>query len=419
MSYEDLVKESDRNFEYIRHLLYREYGLAHVSSEDFEEMSILANCINCGLCISVCPVVKAVGVSGFPGPRSIGISVSRALNNLAEMVDILYKCSGCNACNEVCPQKVPIKEIVIKLKNKLRKVAPKRVPEDVVKLTEPLVKYKMFYLPTSKDKKEKIAKRLLKKLSLPYIEDKFDKNAEILFYPGCKAEERLLLMKEATKIILDTLNVKWTLMENFVCCGYPAEEKGNLDELEYLQNELAKEVKKLNNVKIIVTICPGCTSSLKRIVKKKGLNVKVKHLVRFLIEDINSKNIENLIKNKNIKIKTAIQSPCNLYREGDSEILYLTKELFSLIGIELVELPLTTSCCGGGAFLPVTNKDIANKILKYKTKDFEGSNASHLLTMCPECNVQWSHGVKVFLNGKKEVLDISVLIAKLLVERSE
>ncbi|MCD6515791.1 MAG: (Fe-S)-binding protein [Candidatus Odinarchaeota archaeon] len=414
MSYESLVKESDRNFEYIRFLLYNEYKLAQFSSDDFEELSAFDNCINCGLCISVCPVVRVVGVERFPGPRSIGISISRALQNIIEMRDALFECTGCNACNEICPQKIPIKQIVIRLKDKLRKIEPKAIPKDVIELTKPLTEVKMFYQPKDSEKKKKIVRRQLEKLGLPYIEDKFDANANVLLYPGCKAEERLYAMKEGAKIVLDKVGAKWTLMDTFICCGYPAEEKGNLDELQYLQNELLKQIKKLKNIKVIVTICPGCTSSIKRLIEKSGLDVKVKYIVRYLIEDIGIESIKKLIREKE-KMIVALQAPCNLYRETDPEILHLTEYLLKQIGnITIVHLLSETMCCGGGAFIPVTNKDISNKILKHHILELKNSDATRILTMCPECYTQWSQGIRIFLKHEKEPLDISILLAKLI-----
>ncbi|MCD6485540.1 MAG: hypothetical protein J7L47_10575 [Candidatus Odinarchaeota archaeon] len=84
-----------------------------------------------------------------------------------------------------------------------------------------------------------------------------------------------------------------------------------------------------------------------------------------------------------------VQIPCNLYREGDPRIMEATEQLLGDIeNVELVHLPTENSCCCGGAFVSVTNKDIANKILKYKTRELKESQATRLMTMCPECYSQ-------------------------------
>ena len=417
MSFSDIAKDSEKNYKYIQHLLHEEYKFTEFTPEDLEDLNAFDNCINCGLCLSVCPVVRAVGVTRFPGPRSLGISVPRAFDNLLEMRDILFECTNCNACHEICPQKVPIKQIVLKLKNKLIHMAPEMIHPDVMKLTSSLREVKMFYTPRPLEKKMKIINRQLSKLGLPYIEDKYDANATVLFYTGCKAEERLYMMKEGGKLVLEKLGVHWTLMKNFVCCGFPAEDKGDLEELSFMQNELGKQLKEMKNIRTIVTVCPGCTASIKKTIRRFGLDIEVKHLIRFIVEDIGLEEFKKKINSSAIKEKlvVGVQTPCNLYREGDPWIMEATEKLLENIeNVELVHLPTENSCCGGGAFVSVTNKDISNKILKYKTKELEESKAQKLMTMCPECFSQWASGTRIFLKNEKDTIDISVLLAKLL-----
>lgn len=417
MSFNELVKESQKNFETIQHLLHKEYKFTEFTPEDIKDLSAFDNCINCGLCLSVCPVVRAVGVTRFPGPRSIGISVPRAFDKLLEMRETLFECTNCNACNEICPQKVPIKQIVLKLKNKIIHMAPEKIHPQVMELTKPLREVKMFYTPRPIEKKMKIINRQLSKLGLPYIKDRYDPEAEVLFYTGCKAEERLYMMKEGGKLVLEKLGVHWTLMKNFVCCGFPAEDKGDLEELEFMQSELGKQLKEMKNVRTIITVCPGCTASIKKTVKKFGLKLEVKHLIRFIVEDVGLEKFREKISKNAIKEKVTvgIQTPCNLYREADPKIVEATEKLLENIeNIKLIHLPTENSCCGGGAFVSVTNKDIANKILKYKTKELQESQADRLMTMCPECFSQWSNGTRIFLKNEKDTVDISILLAKLL-----
>lgn len=83
------------------------------------EMDIARKCINCGLCISVCPVVENLGLMEFMGPRSINIGFTRDPSKYTSKGDIVFKCLACNACYEICPKKIPTAEISIFIKAKL------------------------------------------------------------------------------------------------------------------------------------------------------------------------------------------------------------------------------------------------------------------------------------------------------------
>ena len=76
-------------------------------------------CINCGLCIQHCPVVAAVGVQRFSGPRSIGVELSRSPPEFWSTADIVYLCTGCGTCREVCPKNVNIPEVVNMIRTRI------------------------------------------------------------------------------------------------------------------------------------------------------------------------------------------------------------------------------------------------------------------------------------------------------------
>jgi len=84
-----------------------------------EELVFAKRCINCGLCIAVCPIVKTFGLMEFLGPRSINVSFTRDKTKFAYKNDVVFKCLACNACYEICPKKIPTGEITIYIKSKI------------------------------------------------------------------------------------------------------------------------------------------------------------------------------------------------------------------------------------------------------------------------------------------------------------
>ncbi len=79
-------------------------------------------CIRCSACMNVCPVYERAGGhsygSVYPGP--IGAILTPQLRGMASAVDksLPFASSLCGACNEVCPVKIPIADILVHMRNK-------------------------------------------------------------------------------------------------------------------------------------------------------------------------------------------------------------------------------------------------------------------------------------------------------------
>ena len=83
-------------------------------------------CIRCSACLNVCPVYERAGGhaygSVYPGP--IGISLTPQLTGMKDHNDpsasLPYACSLCGRCDEVCPVKIPLSDVI--LENRHQKV---------------------------------------------------------------------------------------------------------------------------------------------------------------------------------------------------------------------------------------------------------------------------------------------------------
>ena len=78
-------------------------------------------CIRCGACLNICPVYRKVGGHSYgwvyPGP--IGAVVSPMLVGLKEAKDLPHASSLCGACREVCPVKINIPHMLLRLRSRL------------------------------------------------------------------------------------------------------------------------------------------------------------------------------------------------------------------------------------------------------------------------------------------------------------
>ena len=83
-----------------------------------EQMRATLQCIRCGACMNHCPVYTRIGGHAYgttyPGP--IGEIISPHMMGLAATHALPTASSLCGACGEVCPVKIPIPDLLIRLR---------------------------------------------------------------------------------------------------------------------------------------------------------------------------------------------------------------------------------------------------------------------------------------------------------------
>jgi L-lactate dehydrogenase complex protein LldF len=95
------------------HIVLLDNGRSNINTGDCREM---LKCIKCGACMNVCPVYRTVGghsyAATYPGP--MGIILSTLLGGLKSTHPLIDASTLCGACNEVCPVKIPLTDLIIK-----------------------------------------------------------------------------------------------------------------------------------------------------------------------------------------------------------------------------------------------------------------------------------------------------------------
>lgn len=100
------------------HLVIVDNGRSKALGSEFNE---ILRCIRCGACLNTCPAYRQIGGhaygSIYPGP--IGSVLSPILGGYEEFKDLPYVCSLCTACNQVCPVKIPLANLLHKHRIKM------------------------------------------------------------------------------------------------------------------------------------------------------------------------------------------------------------------------------------------------------------------------------------------------------------
>jgi L-lactate dehydrogenase complex protein LldF len=102
------------------HIVLLDNGRSEILKGDCREM---LKCIRCGACMNVCPVYRTVGghAYGWTYPGPMGIVLTTLLTGMAASHPLVDASTLCGACNDACPVKVPLQEMI--LKQRIRRVA--------------------------------------------------------------------------------------------------------------------------------------------------------------------------------------------------------------------------------------------------------------------------------------------------------
>jgi len=99
------------------HLILLDNGRSQAYAD--EQLRATLQCIRCGACMNHCPVYARIGGHAYgttyPGP--IGAIVSPHMLGLDATYPLAFASTLCGACAEVCPVRIPITDILVRLRN--------------------------------------------------------------------------------------------------------------------------------------------------------------------------------------------------------------------------------------------------------------------------------------------------------------
>ena len=103
------------------HLVLLDNGRTQAYAD--EQLRKTLQCIRCGACMNHCPVYSRIGGAAYgttyPGP--IGEIISPHLMGLEATKDLPTASSLCGACGEVCPVRIPIPELLVRLRTEAQR----------------------------------------------------------------------------------------------------------------------------------------------------------------------------------------------------------------------------------------------------------------------------------------------------------
>ncbi len=93
------------------HIIMVDNGRSDILKSGFAPM---LRCIRCGACMNNCPVYRHITGHGYgsiyPGP--MGVVLTPLLEGYDNTDKMAYACSLCGACDDACPVKIPLHELI-------------------------------------------------------------------------------------------------------------------------------------------------------------------------------------------------------------------------------------------------------------------------------------------------------------------
>ena len=361
-----------------------------------------------------CPSIGYNNFQSYSAGGRLAVALSLldgTINYTDGVLDIVYQCQMCGACDVACKICRYDMEPLATL-HELRA----RLVED-----GQLLPMHMFIIDNLKKEDTMIAGKVKadrgKWAEGLNIKDLTKEKAEVAFHAGCRLsyDEELSKVAKAAVTLFKNAGVDIGVMgreEN--CCGGRAYEIGYKGEFsKYASNNI--EAWTNAGVKTVVTSCSDGYWAFKRLYPEMGCKIEVLHTVEL---------IERLIKEGKLKFTKTIpkvvtyHDPCHLGRQGEPYIPWKGVEkriygqmlvhepkkprfngvngiydsprtiLNSVPGLELVEMERIREnawCCGAGGGVIDTYPELCSWTVTERVEEARATGAEAIVTACPWC----------------------------------
>ena len=398
----------------------------NLSSQPTEEQYL--NCIRCGLCLAVCPTYRE-GLTETVSPRGRvalarkGLEGKLALSS--NLVEQMYACFDCLACNEICPVGIHPADLALDMRRLQEQLQPKTwkkiifgeifpKPERMELVTWPLRLSekagirRMVHapglrklLPGKLRDMEAILpplpRRPLRQVLPEVTEANGESRQRVGFFLGCLQSLMFAGESAAGVRVLARNGCTVITPKETVCCGMPALGFGKLAQV---QQQARHNISLFENAQVafIITDCATCGTTLKDYGKllandpawadrAAAFSKKVRDISEFLM------TIPLEKPQGRIEAHVTYHDPCHL-RRGQGVWKEPRAILKMIDGVEFVELPEADWCCGLAGTQLITHYEISLKVLKRKTNHLASTRADYVASGCPACQMQLNVGVQ-------------------------
>ncbi len=254
------------------------------------------------------------------------------------------------------------------------------------------------------------------------------------FFPGCLARVKLPHIEKSVRTVLEAVRVELVDVNEFTCCPDPVVFR-SASRLEWLL--LAGHNLSLDGGDPILTLCPGCASSLaeasfvlknemetaRRVTEALKLNhefiiPQVSHFLKVLAGEEILESIKGMVKRDLSGLRVATHYGCHLVRPSfavgfdDPEKPKSLDDVVAATGAMVVEYEDKMLCCGR----PAIDEETSRAILEHKLECLRDASCDILVVACPFCFEQFDLGQVVLARKKGRDYNLPILYVSQLIE---
>ena len=405
--------------------------MTHIDLRALDE--VLSRCIHCGMCLPVCPTYNLT-FREESSPRG-RIRLIRSVHDgtiglTDEFVDEMNFCLDCQACQTACPAGVQYGSLVEDARHQMyeKKREPFRIR---------LLKFLFLQGIIVSKSRTKLFGRLMRVYEASGLRDAVERsNILKLFSPNIHAKHQLL--PHASKYFFDEdipellpstatkrgtvgflsgciMNISFSdihrdaievlrangfdviIPKQQVCCGSLHGHNGDISTAKELAQKNIDAFEKFQFDAFVIDSA-GCGAFIKEYaalladdpsyaLQATELSKKTEDITEFLIR------VGRTTPQKALHLKVTYHEACHLVHT--QKISQQPRELIkSIPGIEFVELPEATWCCGSAGMYNVVRFEDSMKFLERKTTNLATTTADIVVTGNPGCHIQLQHGIK-------------------------
>ncbi len=408
---------------------------------------VMSRCIHCGMCLPVCPTYALTGAeeSSPRGRIRLIRSVSEgALEISGRFVDEIYFCLDCQACQTACPAGVRYGELVEDARNRVARERREPVLMHLIKslllnaLASPsrlrLVGYLLrLYHATGlraavegSDLLTLFGRRLRARHALlPAVEDppfdasvpRFmpaigDRRGSVALLTGCMMNVAFPRVHQDVCDVLRINGYDVILPPSQGCCGSLHMHNGEAGIAKDLARALIGAFADLP-IEAVIVDSAGCGAFMKEYGKlfegdpecaapARSLSEKTYDVTEFLAR------VGFRAPDRAVRKRVTYHDACHL-AHTQSIVRPPRDILASIPGVEFVELPESSWCCGSAGIYNVLRHDDSMAFLDRKMMNIASTGAQIVTTANPGCHLQLAYGVQRMGLAMEVLHPVSVL----------
>jgi Fe-S oxidoreductase/nitrate reductase gamma subunit len=366
------------------------FGATSVKEITWKDIFDADACTLCKRCQDRCPafntgkplspmkLVNQIGEVAFTDPQA----------NLIDTIgkDVLWACTTCRACQEICPAAIEHVGKIVELRRSMV-LMEGEFPGDEVMTAMEATEVNGNPLGIGYAERGDWAEQL----GIKTLAD--DAEVDVLYFVGCYGsfDKRNVAVAKSFVKLCQAAGVKVGILgKEEKCCGEPMRKMGN----EYLYQSLANEnIATINGygVKKIVTTCPHCYNTLAKDYGDLGFAIEVVTYTVFLKELLDT----GKLRLDAADLTCTYHDSCYLGRHND--IYEAPRQLIAAAGGKIVEMEKNRAeafCCSAGGGRILAEEKLGERINIKRVQMAAATGAPTLLSNCPFCLTMFEDGVK-------------------------